>query len=507
MASKEKKLPEKQESSFISDMLKRFKDNPLLFIGSLLILVIIVIAFVFLPAIAPDRSGGVDLTFGYYNRTPISYVEGNYFYQVYQSLARQHQGNIDEFNYNIVLYQIWREAFEAAIVYTGILDEMKNAGYNVPSEVVDRAVAQLPDFQENGRFSSARYRQMDSNRRMALWRQVRDNITADFFIRDLITLKNSTREAAFISSMASPKRTFDMVSFPVNSYPESEIISYAQTNPSLFGTVHLSKITITSSEREARQILTSIQNGEETFEDAARNRSRDFLAENGGDMGSRMVFELISDIPDAAEREQVVNMSRGSLSNIITAYDNTWVFFRMEEPIRPVDIYDSTAMEKIRNYVLSNERGRVEDWLFGQAEDFIESARATDFDSAAINHRMTKNTFGPISLNYGDVSFFTSVSSSGIDELNQAGRIDRFWQTGFSTPLNTPSTPVVIGSNVVVLYPTEEISSDEDEISFIEMYYTYWLTQSFEQGIRTYFMTNGKLDDRFWDVFQYLMMN
>ena len=503
--AKKKKLPEKQESSFKSDMVKRFKDSPLLFIGSLLILVIIVIAFVFLPAIVPEQMGSIDLTFGYYNRIPITYADGNYFYNVHQSLARQHQSNIDEFNYNFIMFQIWREAFEATVVYTGILDELNNAGFVIPSQVVDRAVAQLPEFQVNGRFSAARYRQMDNNARNALWRSVQDSLTANFYISDFVSINNSSKEGPFIASMASPQRAFDMVFFPISSYPNSEIISFAESNPSLYSTVHLSKITITSSEREARQILSGIQNGTETFEDAARNRSRDFLAENGGDMGSRMVFELISEIPNAAEREQVINMERGSLSNIISPQENTWVFFRMEEPLRSADIYDSITMERIRNHIMNNERGRVEDWVINQADDFISSVNTMDFYSAASAHGLTVNSFGPLPLNYGETPFFMPLASFNVAEISQAGQNDRFWQVGFSTPLNTPSVPLVIGGNVVVLFPTEDVLAEEAETNFIELYYSYYLEQTLMQAIRTYFMTNGKLDDRFWDVFQYFM--
>ena len=497
MAKKKKKLPEKQESTFTSDMLKRFKDNPLLFIGSLLILVIVIIVFVFLPAFS-EQGSGVDLTFGYYNRVPITYAYGNYFFNTYQLLAREHQSEIDEYTFNFAMYQIWREAFEATVVYTGILDEMNNAGFVVPEEVVNRAVAMSPGF------SISSYRQMDNNTRMAIWRQTHESMIVNQFAEDFSALRSSSKEGPFISSMASPQRTFDMVSFPVSSYPNSEIISFVQNNTSMFSTVHLSKITINSSEREARQVLAAIQNGTETFEDAARNRSRDYLAESGGDMGSRMVFELISEIPNADERDQVINMARGSLSNIIPLQDS-WVFFRMEEPVRPADTNDVLTMERIRNHIMNNERGRVEDWVINQAQNFISGMGSMDFQSAAAVQGLTVSSFGPIPINYGDTSFFPSAASAGAAEIGQVGQNERFWQIGFSTPLNTPSTPVVIGSNVVVLFPKEELSANEEEISFIELYYTYFLDQSFPQTIRNYFMTNGKLDDRFWDVFQYFM--
>ena len=498
---------EKNEDSFISGLVRQFKARPFIFTGTLLILVIVIVAFVFVPAIVPESRRGVDLSFGTYNNIPISYVDGNYFYQVQQSLARQYQSNLDDTNYQITLYQIWREAFEETVVQTGILDEMKNAGYAAPSNVVDRTVAQLPDFQENGRFSAAKYRAMDNNRKMALWRQVRDSITLNLFVGDITGLSAPSGEGSFISAMASPQRNFEMVSFPVSSYPDSEIASYVEANPGLFRITHLSKITINSGEREAQQILASIRSGTETFEDAAKNKSRDYYAENSGDMGSRMVFELLTEIPDEQIREQIISLSGGELSNVVKTADNTWVIFRAEETARPADINDPNTADRIRSYVLYYERGRAEDWLIAEADKFIASVISSgDFDSAVNDRVMVKQTFGPLPLNYGDVSFFTSVASSQISELSDASYNDLFWQTCFSTPLKIPSKPIVLGNNVVVIYPLEEIEADEEETGFIATYYTYWLTQAFDQDIRSYFLSNGKLKDRFWETFSRLFL-
>jgi len=347
---------------------------------------------------------------------------------------------------------------------------------------------------------------MDSNRRMTLWRQVRDSIITNMFIGDITGLKTPMDEGSFIAAMSSPQRTFDMVSFPISSYPDSEIASHVRANPALFRIVHLSRITV-NSEREARQIYTSIRDGNETFEDAARNKSRDYYAENSGDTGSRLVFELLPEIPDEQTREQIINLSWGELSNVVKISDSIWVIFRAEEPIRSADTNDPVIMGRIRDYLTNYERGRAEDWLINEAEKFIASTLSTDFDSAVNDRVMVKQTFGPLPLNYGNVSFFPSVSSSGVAELSSAGYNDVFWQTCFSTPLGLPSRPIVLGNNVIVLLPLEQTAADEEDFSFIQMYYMYWLTQSFDQDIRTYFMYNGKLNDRFWETFSRLFLD
>jgi len=482
MASKDKKLPEKQDDSSKSEILHRLKTHPFLFIGTVVILVIVIVAFVFVPAIVPSAQRGQTLTFGYYNKVPISYVRDNYFYQVQQSLSRnQQQPSSDDPSYIFSIAQLWRQAFEETVIHTGILDELKQAGYIAPETVVDREVAKLPMFTTaDGKFSSAAYRAVDQNTQMNIWRQVRDSVITQMYLSDMSSLKVSSSEAAFVGAMASPQRSFDLAVFPFNSYPDSEILSYAQANSELFRVVHLSKITVTSGEREARQILNSIKSETTTFEEAARTNSQDPYADRSGDMGIRMAYELSYDIADDQARDLVTNLSRGELSDVVKVAAG-WSIFRAEETARPADADDPSQLEKIRSYIMSNLRGQVEDWLIAEAEKFSAQAAETGFDEAVIEGNITKRSFGPLPVNYGNSALFGSISSSGVPELAYAGTNQFFWRAAFSTPLNTLSNPVVIGDHVIVLLPLEETNMEEADLQFVEMYYPYWISSGMEQ--------------------------
>ncbi|MDR0313300.1 MAG: peptidyl-prolyl cis-trans isomerase, partial [Treponema sp.] len=265
-----------------------------------------------------------------------------------------------------------------------------------------------------------------------------------------------------------------------------------------------------SGEREARQILNSIQSGADTFENAARNMSRDVYADNSGDMGNRMIFELSAEIP-SAQLDGLLALPWGSLSDVIRLSNDSYAIFRVEETARQADIQDYTIMDKIRNYMMTYQRGRIEDWLVSEAEVFIEYAKDVGFDSAAQDMGIYKYSFGPLPLNYGSTSLFSSVATTGIyvlyDEYNRvnAGTNDRFWQAAFTTPIHTPSVPIIIGTNVVVLYPNEESEADEYNTSLIQMYYSYWLSNAADTDIHYFFLNNPKLDDKFWDIFQYFL--
>ena len=504
MASKGKKALVHTEESSKVELIRRFKANPLLFTGTILVLVIVIVAFVLVPAFGPQQGGSVDLTFGYYDKIPISYVPGNYFAQYYEMLS-YYRRNTGDMNYNQFSdYQLWQDAYQAAVLQTAVLQEMKKSGYTAPSKKVDREVALL--YQENGRFSQTLYERESSNSRLARWRQTQERIAVEHFYSDINGLLVPEQAASFIGKMASLERSFDMVSFPVNNYPDTELAAYGEENPDLFRQIHLSKITVSSSEREARQILSSIIDGTTTFEDAARTHSKDDYAERGGDMGVKLAHELVFEITDEAEREKVINLPRGEYSDVIKL-DSEWAFFRSEEEVKPMDISDAASIDRIRSYIQTFERGRMENWAFQQADDFIAIAEKTNFDEAAYQTDLSKQSFGPIPINYGNVDLFNTLSSSAVQELSGSAYDENFWRIAFSTPVNTLSQPLVQGSNVLVLLPVSETEAEESTVESIQSTYSsYWLAYTFEQSLRSYFINSDKMDDRFMETFlRYLM--
>ncbi|MDR1617990.1 MAG: SurA N-terminal domain-containing protein [Treponema sp.] len=498
MASRDKKRPAQDDKSTQSEFIRRIKANPFLFTGTIIILVIVIVAFVLVPAIPEMGGGNADLNFGSYDKIPVSFVPGNYFSQVYQNLAQNRQA--DDIS---AQFRIWREAFEKTVAHTGILEEMQKARYTPSEKTVDREVAQLPVFQENGRFSVARYERLDGAARLSLWRQMQEDLTEQLYRSDIRGLGVPAAEAAFVASMISPQRSFDMTAFSINDYPDSEVIAYARANPSLFRITHLSGITI-SNERDARQILGQIKDGAITFEDAAKNSSRDRYAEQGGDMGIKMAWELAAEAPGM--EESLVNLAKGETSDVVeinlgTGSSPNWAFFRAEEASLEADTGDPANLEKIRSYLLQNERGRMEDRAIARANEFIASLEG-DFVDALTEEGLPRHRFGPLPVNYGELDLFTPLSSFGVSELSGAATNENFWQTAFSTPLNTPSRPIVLGGNVIVLFPLEESSGDDQIRGNIEsVYTTYWMSIVTERSIQNFFLNNGKLEDRFLESY------
>ena len=513
MANNSKKAPVQDKESFSEAIYKKFKQRPGIYIGSVAVLILVTVTFIGGDMLSGGFGrGNQDYTFGYYDNIPISWVPGNAF-------TKYHQRALDEYQYQAqmqgrdpndpqAMAQVWYNAYQGTVVHTAILQIMKKSNYAASEKAVDRAVGELPQFQINGRFSPALYRNTPESNLLTLWRQTQEELVKSMYFGDYFELLTSSGEANFIANMSTPMRSFEMISFLVDDYPESEYIAYALENSAVFNTIHMSKITVTG-EREAKRILASIKDGTTTFEEAASVQSQDGYADKGGDMGRRYAFELDWEIPNVKDREIIFGLQRGELSDVVNVGDS-WAFFRIESELAQADLNDTSVMERIRMYVRNFARGRMEDWAIGQANEFIEQARESGFRNAARDAVKEVSSFGPLPINYGGLELFVSLDSFTVTGfpsyiLQEMGRNENFWKTAFTTPVNTPSAPLVQGSNVLVFCPTEETEAEAESVEYTAQFYSSdWAKFVSERSLQNFFMSSEKMNDHFEETYRRL---
>jgi hypothetical protein len=232
-------------------------------------------------------------------------------------------------------------------------------------------------------------------------------------------------------------------------------------------------------------------------------------------MGVALAYELTTEIPDAGAREKVVALAKGSVSEIIKT-DAGWTFYRAEETPQPADTSDTDRLSKIRSYIMDFAQGRVEDYFISEADSFIALSRTNGFDEAVAEKGFEKKHFGPVSLNYGSNQLLPPLDTSLIRELPAVASNENFWQTSFSTPLNTVSKSFVASDNVLVLYPLEQSDIDESTGDYIESAYPdyrfdprlgqnvrsfFRFSSIMEQNIHLFFMSSDKLKDNFSNIY------
>jgi len=457
MTTKEKKQPAIKEGSSRSELAKRFHANPFLFIGTFVILVFTIVAFVFVPAMAPDSGGSGKLNFGSYDGKPIDFVAGNYFAAQRDYYNQQLRSSGQDQNIQFAAFQVWRAAFESTVLRTAILAEMSASGFLIPEDAVDRQMAEHPAFQEEGRFSAVKYRSMSDADRMTLRNNIRDELIVARYSEDLLDLRISSKEKEFMKAMASPERSFEYVAFPMSSYPESEVAAFLGSNSDLFKTIRLSSVSLGGKESDAKKIYESAKKDAAAFQEAAKTHSIDNFADKGGDMGVRYAYELKTLITDEAARSKVLALSKDSVSDLIKT-SGGWIFF-------------------------------------------AEAARAGRLSAAAAASGVGVKTFGPVALNYGDIELFRSIASFKLNELAGASTNEAFLTAAFSSKPASVTTPVVVGDSVVVMRVTEERSSDDSTMAVIDFYYPYVIGQYSDSQLRGHFLGSKKLKDNFYDTF------
>ena len=527
--AKTKKAHKKDEESGFSELARRFKEHPFIFGGTIVLMVFIIIAFVFVPAITPtiNQGGGETLVFGYYNGKPIS--QNARFRNVLRETARMMNFDLqgDYSLYSDTALQVWYQSFISTMMHMAILDEMKNAGYSPPKDEIDRQVALHPEFLEDGRFSIVKYNNFGKNALLTLRKNTEEDYITGKFYNDNMGLKISSAEKIFVGSMAFPERSFNMVSFPRESYPESEIKKFAAANMDLFKTVHLSRITM-DSEKEAIQLLESIKNGTLVFEDAARNNSTDIDKDKGGDMGRRLAYEIFTFLQEESDRKAVTSLNTGEYSAVLKGTLDTWVFFRAEENPYGTDLEQEENLLKIRSYLEQFEGGRIENWLVALIDELLAEAQAQNMGLKEYVASLQENQniperflavqnalfddFGPVSLNYSNMGgsqndqslrlFPNTLNTDLFPILNGAPYSEVFWRNAFLTPLNTPSLPFTLGNGMAVLTAVEETLDDETNTEYIANFYTWgWMYNAIGRDINTVFMGSEKFEDNFYSVF------
>jgi hypothetical protein len=507
MASQTPKASEKHEPK----KPKSGPNNRFLKYGGIFVLVIVVIAFIFVPmgggSAASVSGNGQVLNFGSYAGKPITYSQGSYMaLQVRDLNDRMRQQGLTEDNYQLFAYQVYRGAFERTVLRVAAIDAVQKAGGSVTDDWLDKQVAENAAFQEDGKFSAEKYHAATLSEKLTVRNQVRDDYLYRAYFSDLLGIGPSSKETAFVKDMAKSTRTVEYAAFPLSKYPDAEVAAWGKAHADLFRSLMLSRVTITTSEDDAKKLLKNIQDKKTTFEAVAKASSKDAYSPKGGSEGSKYFNELSSELATKADADKLAALKVGELSPVIKTVAGTWVFFRCDAAPTQADFTQGILLASVRNYLTTRERGVIEDWAIAQAKSL--SSSGGDFAKAAKKAGVTVKTEGPFPINYGNVAIslygqtaplFKGLPSDG--ELSGAASSEKFFQTVFSLAPGAVSEPFVLGDNVIVAKLKEAGTAKDEETNAIQSYYPYFFQSGASTEVRDLVMKSPQLKDGFSKVF------
>jgi hypothetical protein len=491
---------------------KRGIKNPLIYAGTIIVLVIVIIAFVFLPVGTGVSVGGRSISFGQYAGKSIDYGQGTFMAEQVRSLdSLMRQQGLNSSNYQMYDYQLYLWAFERAVIRMGILDEAREAGARVTEDWLDEAMRQQDAFQENGVFSHELYQKTSLATKLSMRNNLRDGQLYEDYLKEVNALRPSSKEMRFVKEMAREQRSIEYVAYPLSLYPDTEVAAWGKSNAQLFRVLTLSRVTIESSEADALKLLKNIQSGKTTFEDVAKASSKDADAQKGGSMGAKYFHEISSSLAVKTDAESLAALKQGELSTVFKTSAGAWSFYRADAAAADADFSKPEVLANVREYMNRSERGVIEDWVIAKAKE-ISSAGGAAFKTAAKKAGLEVKSAGPFPINYGELSvylqeynqnipLFKTFEGNDIPELDGASTSEQFFSTVFSLKPEALSEPIVLGDNVLVIKLKAEVSAKDEDLAGLEYMYGRLYQNQPTKQIRDRFMKSPKLKNEFFNVF------
>lgn len=469
MASREqRRMIERKKAGDKTQAELRRERHPVFYWITFFVLIVVVVAFVGSGIVG--RVGGRErYVFGKYGKEEIEIMRGGYsalnFFTAQLDSQSQQNDNPQQ------TQGIWKTAFDNALSHYAILDIIKKSGYIVSEQKVDKNLANHQEFQTDGRFDEKKYTATSEMEKSMLKKLIHEVLLHTQFVDDVFFSQYiASGEIDFYKEMKGTERRFSFVSYMYSDFPEEKITEYGNENTELFKKMRLSKILLTgSSAKDAENIRNQIENKVKSFEEMAREKSKDSYAEKGGDMGSQFYYQIQGLLGTENEEDvrHIFSLKKDELSRIIPSGEN-FELYRSNSEVSEPEFSDTELLGTVREYMMRYQKDVIEEYSVELANTFRQKADEAGFEDACREldkYPPYETEFFP--LNYLDVFSTKEIKATGDDAppIYSASGSEDFFIQAFSLEQDGISDPIRLDDQVVVLRMIEEkiMSGDEWE--------------------------------------------
>ncbi|MEE1059647.1 MAG: peptidylprolyl isomerase [Treponema sp.] len=436
-------------------------------VGSLVILLIAAFVFVLVPVLAGRNPGANIPAFGKYEGTEIRYGDSDFdnYLSNYAEYYKQ-QG----YDYSKSYYSLFRYAFNATVIDLAATKEVQKSGYTVPQSEVNRAL--MPYFlDENGKFNSKAYKQADPVAVADMQKEFRKTLTKQRFTEDmfggvtpfgketLYGLKVSSKEFDFYDTMNKNNRGFNMATFDMTKYPNSEKVAYGKNNSEKFVKYDFSVITC-ADKSKADSVAKRIANNEITFADAITEYSQKIYSTDSGKLTSTYQYQIARIIKDADNVKKLTDLTVDAVSEPVETTVGYSIFRLNAEPTKP-NFNNEDTVKVVYNYLMAYETSHIENYYTETAKAFATVAKKNGFNAACKQFGVEKITVPAFPLNYGNLTVLNKIETS-LNGLSGIASNENFFEKAFSLKMNELSEPIVNNRSVLVLQLTSKDTATEN---------------------------------------------
>ena len=468
--------------------------NPLLYVGSLIVLVIITVTFIGTPAIGRFAGAGLAV-FGTYDDIDIEYRRGSYFDRQILSISQQRRAIGAAQDTETEARAVVREAFRRAVFRVAVLVEAASASLAVSEERIDGELIRSGPYVIRGVFSEEQYSATPESQRKINRRLVEEQLLERQFFSDLGALNSSAQDASFFRQMATTERRFAVASFRFGDLPESELRQFGADNAEQFRRIKLSRILMRGGGTEAADVLRRLRDQSATFEELARLFSVDDIA-TGGEVGWKYFYDLERDFDSLEPVETVFALAAGEHTEVLASRFGE-VIYRADAAVVAPDFEAAEVLAAVQDYLGRYQRGVIEDYFAEQAAQFQQRAQADGFTAAAtaLEVEVVESDFFPI--NFQNLIVMSSVRAGDSDVLRTAPFYEEFFKRAFSLNPEQISAPIVLDDQILVLQLLEERTADEPALERVGNYHAYFVASALDQDMRTQVYDSDRLIDNF----------
>lgn len=474
-------------------------NHPLLYVGSLVVLVIITVTFIGTPAVGRFAGAGAGTVFGTYDGIDIEHRRGNYFDNQILQISQQRRASGFNRNTATEARTVVRQAFQRATYRVAVLAETSRSDLAISDERIDGELIRSGPYVIGGVFSEEQYNSTPAPQRKFNRQLVEEQLLERQYFSDLGAVHTSSQAAAFFREMAATERRFAVAAFSFAELPAEELGRYGADNAAQFRRIKLSRILMSGDDNEAAEVLRRLDDGSATFEELARLFSADDIA-TGGSVGWRYYYDLERDFESTEPVETVFALGAGEHTAVLTSRFGAVIYRADTEMVAP-DFEDAEVRAAVQDYLQRYERGVIEDYYAARAAVFQERAQADGFAAAATELDVATFDSGFFPINFQNLIAVSRVAVPDSDALQTAPFFEEFFERAFTLAAGEVSDPIVLDDRILVLELLEERAAEEATLERVEAYHDYFLTAALDREMRTQVFDSDRLVDNFDEGF------
>lgn len=444
---------------------ERRAHSPVLYWGTVVTLVLIVVTFVIGPVIGSGYAKSIVL--GKAAGKKIYFDENfGYMWEQYERNLASAYGLDLQTVPDYMKSQLRTTAFQGAFfmrAYDNFVELIqKKSGITATTGKAEKLIAEsiLSQDEVSMRESLKAYKELSDRQKQEQIDAVKQEYLSTLFRNDLSLIPEITDfESSFLNEKAFPeKRSLRYIQIDDESVPDSSFAEYASADDKafLFTKISFRKILV-STKTEMDFLLSEIKADPTQFDTLAKDSTIDTDEAKETEL---YFYEILNEFGTKKEKDfrKLIDLKAGDLSDVIKTEYGYLLYKITKDAVAP-DFSEKSVIDKVRDYVTYNDEDVLASLVAELTTSVGEAAKRDGLDKTAGEFGLSVLQTKPFPVNIDGLAAVGKIQNEKNEDILVAfSGDDSFFRTVFSARQGTVSD-VVYGANYNIIYEVDEIVS------------------------------------------------